>query len=83
MWGATKAERDVSEEEGNGFCRADGVFAGLQEKEPKGGHFANGVVADGVRGKSDSEQLGDDGDWDGFDAFGRRIGLRVGAELAG
>ena len=82
--GAPEAEGDVAEAKGNGVCGADGVFAGSQEKEKtKGGHVADGVVANGVRGKGNSEGLRDDGDRDGFDAFGRWVGFGVGAELTG
>jgi hypothetical protein len=59
--GASEAEGDVSEAKGNGVCGADGVFARSHEKEKtKGGHIADGVVANGGRGKGNSEGLCDE-----------------------
>jgi hypothetical protein len=40
------------------------------------------VVANGVGGKGHGESLGDDGDGQRFDAFGRRVALGIRAELA-
>jgi hypothetical protein len=74
---------DVGNGKGRGVGRGTGVFARAhQEEKGNGEHVANGEVVGGANGGGGGKGMEDDGNWDGFDSMGRRIGAGVATELA-